>query len=122
MLAGNPQHDLSPAPMLEYVGRGFRDGDGHLAGPGCVESNLLGKMQGRPANFRNSAGFRNGDPDSHACQGFHRAIITLVPFPGAVIISTSLLSRFAPPNPKPSPPPLVKPSFRACSTSAIPGP
>src|SRR5262249_699496 len=47
---------------------------------------------------------------------------TRVPSPGRVRMSNSFTSRFAPPSPRPSPLPVVKPSFNACSTSAIPGP
>src|SRR6185369_9777521 len=62
-------------------------------------------------------------PDRDEFHGyFHRAIVIRVPLPGAVSILNSLHRRLAPPRPRPSPPPVVKPSRSACSTSAMPGP
>ena len=52
----------------------------------------------------------------------HRAIITRVPWPGSDSTENSLHSRFDPPSPRPSPPPVVNPSVKARSMSGIPGP
>ena len=65
-----------------------------------------------------------GDRD-HYMSGhdyFHRVIVTRVPLPGALSISKSFTSRFAPDNPSPIPVPEVHPSFIASDKSAIPGP
>ena len=42
--------------------------------------------------------------------------------PGSESIANSFDRRFAPPSPSPSPPPVVNPSFIACSMSEMPGP
>ena len=44
------------------------------------------------------------------------------PAPGSDVRSNSSTSRRAPDRPRPSPPPVVQPSVRACSRSAMPGP
>src|SRR5580698_1128145 len=53
---------------------------------------------------------------------FHRVTVTVVPSPGAVLMSNSFMSRLLPPSPNPMPCLLVNPSVRACLMSAIPGP
>src|SRR5207244_1212516 len=45
-----------------------------------------------------------GDVDDHY---FQRTSVTVVPRPGALLMSNSLTSRFAPLNPSPNPPPEV---------------
>src|SRR4051794_9878564 len=77
-----------------------------------------------PSRVTNLAGIggRNGNNDVRTIHHFHRVTVTVVPSPGAVLISNSFISLLLPPSPSPMPCLVVNPSVSACLTSAIPGP
>src|ERR1700733_15808010 len=92
----------------------FQFGESHDA---CHRDSLAARVSNLA---RIAGGYREhkARPFSH----FHRVTMTVVPCPGAVLISNSFMSRLLPPSPSPIPCLLVNPSVRACLMSAIPGP
>src|SRR6185369_14765457 len=113
--------------MLEDVRRRLGDGERHPSGGLLVEVERARQVTRAPACRRDVAGVLDGHGDRvphrrGAGAHVHRVIRTVVPAPGCEWISNSLDSRLAPPRPSPSPLPVVKPSFSACSVLAIPAP
>src|ERR1700748_917138 len=112
--------------MLENVGCCFRYDERHSTGvdliqayaPSCVECATPGG--GDAGRIRDSE--RRMVRGNKVQYAFHLAMVTVVPLPGFESSSNSSQRRFAPPNPRPNPPPVVNPSCRARAISVIPGP
>ncbi len=67
-------------------------------------------------------GRANGNDSSQRRHYFHRMAVMVVPLPGVVSISNSLIKRLLPLSPRPIPDPVLYPSFNANAISAMPGP
>src|SRR5262249_55923158 len=116
------QQNLSAARMFEKICTGLRYDHGDFGGFGLAEPHPARFFHRRPPRRRNLALIVNKKTPACPHKSFHRVTVTLAPWPGFDPISNSLIKRFEPPNPNPSPPPVVYPSFMASSISAIPGP
>src|SRR3954471_23289677 len=78
----------------------------------------------RPLDHAAALGHRAGDSrtTSSGSRSRHLRIVTVVPWPSFVSMSNSPISRRRPGSPRPRPLPVAYPSWKARSTSEIPGP
>lgn len=97
------EQDLALSGMLEQVRSRFGSHDGHLSGFDLVKIESPRKTLRDSARLRRLAGIRNRNASSDTVQIFHLVIVILVPSPGRLSISNSLLNRLAPPSPNPMP-------------------
>src|SRR3984885_15858325 len=110
--------------MGRNVSGSFSDDDSELRLFQFAESHGARHRNSLPTGMTNLAGIGDSyrQNDTGPFYHFHRVTMTVVPCPGAVLISNSFMSRLLPPSPSPIPCLLVNPSVRACLMSAIPGP
>src|SRR5690349_16484814 len=118
-------HEEAAAPrMLQDIGSHFRDCEADLARNLAVESETLGALDGGATRVAYLAALvekKEGRREHDAGLGDvlewriqrQRVIATRVPLPGVESMENSFDRRFAPLNPRPSPAPVVYPSFSA---------
>src|SRR5579862_1619297 len=124
-VTGERTRDERSAPrVLEDVAHGLGCDDRHGPGTRFPEAQALGHALQLAARGSHVARILDMDRDGlgDAQRGLHFTMTTRVPFPGAESMWNSSESRLAPPNPRPRPLPVVKPSLRAFGMSGIPGP
>src|SRR5579864_8750377 len=103
------QQDLTIARVLEDVGAGLGDTQADLARLSRIEAARRAQLQSGAARSAHVATLADRDTNLWQHLGGaqrQRAMVTRVPFPGAVSIENSLDSRRAPLKPSPSPPPV----------------
>src|SRR5207248_324603 len=101
--------------MIYDVAGHLSDREGDFSTITFTHAELFGATHGSSPGFARMAGFRDvKDQLGNALfDYFHRVTVTLVPAPTVELISNSFTNRFAPPNPRPRPEPVVKPSRNA---------
>src|SRR5690242_19717274 len=117
-------NDSALLRMFKKVGRQLRDSDGDVATIYLVHPYGRSTVQCRAPSLPR-VGWINDlryKLNSRSHSYFHRIAVTFVPSPTRDLTSNSLTSLLAPPKPSPNPEPVVNPSRRAKSISAMPGP
>ncbi len=121
--AQGAQDQRAAAGMLDQVAGQFGRDDADAPGRCLVKRHVPGGKGRLAPGVADVVHFADRDSQGLAAQvHFHRAIMTRVPWPGADMISNSLLRRLAPLSPNPIPEPEVQPSVMAWSMSGMPGP
>src|SRR5262249_29546748 len=121
-LGEGARDQITAAAVLDEIAAKLVDDEREPVARHIVQTGTPGEIRHPATRLAHLAAVRDRAQERTGSHVSHRVIRTSVPWPTADVMWNSLASRLAPPRPRPSPLPVVYPSWSAWAGSAMPGP